>query len=104
MLDEWQTIMLVLIFKGKEDVSCEHAMNIVEKVLNRRIQELVHVDGMKFGFMPGRETTNALFVVRKVQKEYKDKKRKLYMCVCFLQQGFVLWDNVLKQRFESTMG
>ena len=47
MPDEWQTSVLVPIFKGKEDVkNCntyrgvkliEHVMKIVERVLERRI-------------------------------------------------------------------
>ena len=69
MPDEWQTGLLVLIFKEKEDVrSCneyregkllEHTMKITERVLKRRIQELVNVDGIQFGFMPGRGMTDA---------------------------------------------
>ena len=47
----------------------EHAMNIVERVLERRIRELVNIDSMQFGFAPGRETTDALFVVQRMQKE-----------------------------------
>ena len=30
--------------------------------------------------MSGRGTTDALFVVQRMQKENKDKKKKLYMC------------------------
>ena len=41
----------------------DHTMKIVEKVLERRIRELVNIDSMQFGFMPGRGTTDALFVV-----------------------------------------
>ena len=57
--------MLVRFFKLKEDVkNCntyrgvkllEHAMKIVERVLKRRIRELVNTDSMPFGLMPGRE-------------------------------------------------
>ena len=87
MLDEWQTSVLVPIFKGKGDVgSCntyggvkllEHAMKMVKRVLERRIRELVNINSMQFGFMPGRGTTDALFVVRRMQEEYRDKKKKL---------------------------
>ena len=38
-------------------------MNTAERVLERRILELVNVDGMHFGFMSGRGTTDALFAV-----------------------------------------
>ena len=32
----------------------EHAIKIVEKVLERRLQRMVKVDEMQFGFMPGK--------------------------------------------------
>ena len=90
MPDDRQTSVLAPIFKGKGDVTncntyrkvklLEHAMKIVERVLERRIRELVNIDSMQFGFMPARGTTDALFVVRRMQKEYRDEKKKLYMC------------------------
>ena len=62
MPDEWQTSVLLPIFKGKGDVrNCntyrgvkllEQAMKIVEKVLERRIREVINTDSMQFGFMP----------------------------------------------------
>ena len=66
----------------------EQAVKIVQRVLERRIRELVHVDAMQLGFMPGREKTDALFVVRRLQDEYRDKKKKLYMCFEDIQKAF----------------
>ena len=43
---------------------------------------------MQFGFMPGRGTTDALFVVRRMQEEYRDKKKKLYMCFVNIEKAF----------------
>ena len=60
MPDEWQTSVLVPIFMKKGDV---------------RIQQLVNIDPMQFGFMRGRGTTHALFVERRMQEEYRDKKK-----------------------------
>ena len=98
MPDEWQTSVLVPIFKGKGDVrNCntyrgvkllEHAMKIVERVLKRRIRELVNFDSMQFGFMPGRGTTDALLVARRMQEEYRDKKKKLYMYFVDIEKAF----------------
>ena len=45
-------------------------MKIVEKVLERRIRTLVDLDEMQFGFMPGRGTIDALFILRMVQEQY----------------------------------
>ena len=98
MPDIWQTSVLVTIFKGKRDVrNCntyrgvkllEHAMKIVERVLERRIRELVNIDSMQFSFMPGRGTTDALFVVRRMQEKYRDKKKKLFMCFVDIEKAF----------------
>ena len=87
MPDEWQTSVLVPIFKENGDVkNCyffrgvkllERTMKIVKRGMERRIRELVNIDSMQFGFMPGRRTTDALFVVRRMQEEYRDKKKKL---------------------------
>ena len=74
MPNEWQTSVLVPIFKRdvrncntyREVKLLEHAIKIVERVLERRIRELVNIDSMQLGFMPERETTDALFVVRRM--------------------------------------
>ena len=50
-----------------------HAMKIVERKLQGRMREVVNVDGMRFGFMSGRGTTDALFIERRMQEEYSDK-------------------------------
>ena len=78
---------MVQIFKGKGNaMSCaaergvkllEHAMKIVEKVLERRLRHMVKVDEMQFGFIPGKGTIDAVFILRRLQQEYLDKEKKL---------------------------
>ena len=80
MPEEWKTSVVVPIFKGKGDVmECgayrvvkllEHAMKIVERVLKNRIRGLVTINDMQFGFMPGKGTTHALFILRRMQEEF----------------------------------
>ena len=75
MPEEWKMSVVIPIFKGKGDViSCEayrgvtlleHAMKIVESVLESRIRLLVNLDEMQFGFMPGKGTTDAPFLTRR---------------------------------------
>ena len=64
-------------------------MEIVERVLQKRFQELVKTNSMQFGFMPGRATTEALFVVQRMQEEYKDKKKKLYIVLWVLKRHLI---------------
>ena len=49
---------------------------------------LISLDTMQFGFMPGKGTTDALFIVRRMQEEYCDKGKYLYMCFVDLEKAF----------------
>ena len=110
MPDEWKTSVIVPIFKGKGDVmSCgsyrgvkllEHAMKIVERVLERRIRTLVDLNEMQFGFMPGKGTVDAIFIVRRMQEEYQKKDKKLYMCFVDMEKVF---DRVPRKVMEWAM-
>ena len=98
MPEEWKASVVVPIFKGKEDVmDCgaykgvkllEHAMKIVERVLENRIRGLVMIDEMQFGFMPGKGTTNALFIRRRMQEEFRGREKKLCLCFVDLEKAF----------------
>ena len=97
MPDEWKTSVIVPIFKGKGDVmSCgsyrrvklpEHAMKIVERVLEKRIRTLVNLNKIEFGFMPGKGTVDAIFIVRRMQEEYQKNDKKLYMCFVDMEKA-----------------
>ena len=98
MPEEWKTSVVVPIFKGKGDVmDCGayrwvkllgHAMKIVERVLENRIRELLMIDEMQFGFMPGKGTTHALFILRRMQEEFCEREKKLFMCFVDLEKAF----------------
>ena len=53
----------------------EHAMKIVEKLLEKRMRRMVKVDEMQFGFMPGKGALDAVFILRRLQEEYLDKEK-----------------------------
>ena len=96
--DEWKTSVVVPIFKGKGDVmNCgsyrevkllEHGMKIIERVLERRIRALIDFDEAQFGFMPGKGTIDALFLVRRLQDEHRAKEKRMYMCFADLEKAF----------------
>ena len=60
----------------KEVKLLEHAMKIVERVLERQIQTLINLNEMQLGFMPRKGTVDAIFIV-KMQEEYHKKDKKL---------------------------
>ena len=96
--DEWKTSVVVPIFKGKGDVmNCgsyrgfkllDRGMKIIERVLERRIRALVDFDEAQFGFLPGKRTTDALFLVRRLQEEHPAKYKKMYLCFVDLKKAF----------------
>ena len=59
--EDWSRSWLVNVYKGKGDaLECgsyrgiklvEHAMKILERVIERRVRNVVKIDSMQFGFM-----------------------------------------------------
>ena len=92
MSERWKTSVVVPIFKGKRDVmDCgayigvkllEHAMKVGERVLENQIRGLVTIDDTQFGFMPGKGTTHALFILKRMQEEFLRREKEL--CMCFV--------------------
>ena len=44
----------------------EQVMKVLERILDGLIRQLVSIDDSQFGFVPGRGTTDAIFVVRQL--------------------------------------
>ena len=44
-------------------------MKVLERVLKKRIRCQVSINNMQFGFMPGKGTTDAIFIMRQVQEK-----------------------------------
>ena len=43
---------------------------------------------MPFGFMPGKGTTDAIFIIRQVHERHTARKKKLYyLCLCGFREG-----------------
>jgi hypothetical protein len=74
MPDEWRRSMLVTIFKNKGNVqSCtnyrriklmSHTMKLRERIIEHRLRGVTNVTENQFGFMPGRSTMEAIFLIR----------------------------------------
>ena len=54
-------------------------MKVLERVLEKRIRCQVSIDNMQFGFMPGKETTDAIFIMRQVQENTKQRRSSCTM-------------------------
>jgi len=62
-------------------------MKVVESIFKHRIRQQIDVDDMQSGFMTGKGTTNAIFIVRQMQEKFRAKEKKLHF-------GFVDFEKV----------
>ena len=61
--EDWKSSVVLPIYKGGIKL-LEHAMKVVERIFEHRIRQRIVIGDMRFGFMRGRGTPDAIFVAR----------------------------------------
>ena len=94
---DWQESFIVNLYRGKGDALnrgnyrglklIEQVMKVLELVVEGLIRQRVKIDEMQCGFMSGRGTTDAIFIVRQLQKHLAANK-PLYMAFVNLEKAF----------------
>ena len=56
--------------------------------MDKRVRGEVEVAEEQFGFMPGRGTTNAIFILRQMAEKYREKGRDLHMVFVDLEKAY----------------
>ena len=77
------------IYKGKGDpMECrsyrgikllEYAVIVVGKIFEHRIRQQIEIGDMQFVFMKGKGTTDAIFMARQMQRNFRVKGKKLFL-------------------------
>ena len=80
---------IVCLYKGKGDALergnyrglklTEQVMKVLERIVDGLIRQVLSTDDSQFGFVPGRGTTDAIFVIRQLQEKYLASNKRLYM-------------------------
>jgi len=73
---------------------------IVERIFEHRIRQQIEIDDMQFGFMKGKGTTDAIFMARQMQENFRVKGKKLYFGFVDLEKAF---DRVLREVISWAM-
>ena len=89
--------LLAAIFKGKGDrlnpnsyreiKLLDHAFELYEKVLDGHVHEVADIDKMQYGFMSGKGTVDAVFVLRRLKETFR-AKNKLFFIYVDLEKAF----------------
>ncbi len=96
--DDLKISEIIPIFKQKGDVmECgnyrgikllETVLKLLEKILERRLRKVVEINRNQFGFMPGRGTTDAVFILRQIQEKILEGNKKRYWTFVDLEKAF----------------
>ena len=98
---DWEQSFIVCLYKGKVDALergnyrglklTEQVMKILERIVDGLIRQLVSIDDSQFGFVSGRRTTEAIFVVKQLQEKYLAANKRLYMTFVDRVPRKVIW-------------
>ena len=79
-------------------------MKVLERIVDGLIRQLVSTDYSQFGFVPGRGTTDTIFVVRQLQEKYLAANKKLYLAYIDLEKAFdpsASEDHLVRRKFGT---
>ena len=95
------------LYKGKDEALhrgnyrgfkfTEQVTKLLKRILDFCICKMVNIDGQQFGFVPGKGTTEAIFVVYQLQEECIAINKLLYFAFIDLEKAFdwgtwkILW-------------
>ena len=108
--EEWRINTLILLCKNKGDAQVyenyrgikllSHTTKLWERVIERRIRQETRIRENQFGFMPGRSTTEAIHLLRRVVEKHRERNKDLHMVFIDLEKAYdsiqqsVVWDSL----------
>ena len=95
---DWELSTIVNCYKGKGDALdrgnyrglklTDQVLKVLERIIEQLVRQQVDINGMQFGFMPGRGTTDAIFILRQLQEKYLSRNKNLYFAFVDLEKAF----------------
>ena len=86
--EEWKKSVLIPIYKNKGNAQCcenyigiklmSHTMKVWKRIIKARLNDRVEISKEKYGFMPGKGTTNAMFALRMLMERYREGQTELH--------------------------
>ena len=77
-----------------------HTIKIWERIIEARLRDRVEISEQKYGFMPGKGTTDAVFALRMLMEKYREGQRGLHCVFVNLEKAY---DRVLREELWYCM-
>ena len=106
MPEEWRRSVLILIYKNKGDAQCcgnyreiklmSDTIKVWERIIEARLRDIVEISKQQYGFMPGKETTDAMFALRMLMEKYREGQRELHCVFVDLKKAYdrIPWEEL----------
>jgi hypothetical protein len=84
-----------------------HTMKLWEIIIEHRLRGITNVTENQFGFMPGRSTMEAFFLIRQLMERRREQKKDLHMIFIDLEKAYdnvpknVMWWALQKHKVSS---
>jgi len=98
MPKSWAESTTVPIWKGKGDIAdcstyrpirlMSHTLKIFERVIDRRLREIVKISENQCGFVKGAGTTDAIHAARLVLEKHREKNNPVHVAFLDLEKAF----------------
>ena len=98
MPSKWRKSAIIPIYKEKGDIQecsnyrgiklLSHTMKLYERIIGRRITAETEVSENQFGFIEGRQTSDAIFALKQTMEKYREKQRELHIAFIDLEKAY----------------
>jgi hypothetical protein len=81
-------------------------MKLWERIIEHRLRGVTNVIENQFGFMPGRSTMGAIFLIRQLMEKYMEQKKDLHMVFIDLEKVYdkvtrnIMWQALQKHNIS----
>ena len=98
MPSAWRQRILIPMFKGKGDIQeCKHyrgikllshTFKIWERVVGRMRRQCTNIHESQFGFMPGRSTADAIFILKQTTEKHREGQKNIRVTCIDLEKAY----------------
>ena len=75
-------------------------MKVWERIIEANLRDRVEITKQQYKFMPGKETTNAIFTLRILMEKYREGQRELHCVLVDLEKAY---DRVSREELWYSM-